>query len=165
MKFIEAKSVSYGGTRPLKNVKFIVIHYTSNKCDTAENNGKYFATGNKESAGAHIFIGQDGDKVKSVPLKRIAWSVGGSKYPGTKGGKYHGICTNANSVSIELCDNATKDPSQNQIMAVREAIKYIRKYCPNAKTVIRHYDVTGKLCPIRMVDELKWEKFLHSIGE
>jgi N-acetylmuramoyl-L-alanine amidase CwlA len=72
---------------------------------------------------------------------------------------------NANSVSIELCDNLNKDPSSAQIKAVKKCIKYIRKYCPNATKVIRHFDVTGKHCPARMMDDKVWKKFLHDIGE
>ena len=32
-----------------------------------------------------------------------AWSVGGNKYPGTKGGSVYGKCTNYNSINIEMC--------------------------------------------------------------
>lgn len=163
MKTIKANSISYGNKRKLSSIKYIVIHYTANKGDTAENEGNYFKYVNTRQAGAHFFVGQDGEIVRSVPLKRIAWAVGGSKYPGTKGGKYYGKCTNANSVSIELCDNLTKDPSEKQIAAVKETIAYIRKYCPNAKTIIRHYEVTGKLCPGRMVEEKKWTWFYGKI--
>ena len=38
-------------------------------------------------------------------------------------------------------------------------IKYIRKYCPNATSVIRHFDVTGKPCPKSMMTEEAWNKF------
>lgn len=41
MKTIKAKSISYGGTRPHSSIKYIVIHYTGNKGDTAENNGNF----------------------------------------------------------------------------------------------------------------------------
>ena len=40
---IQAKSVSYGGTRSLSTPKYIVIHYTGNDGDTAQGNGNYFA--------------------------------------------------------------------------------------------------------------------------
>lgn len=166
---IPAKPISYSPTkRNLNNIKFIVIHYTAGNGDTAENEGRYFASGNTRSAGAHFFVGQDGTIVKSVNLSNAAWSVGGKKYADcahTGGGKFYGNCTNINSVSIELCDNLYKDPSKKQIAAVKKLIKNIRKSCPNAKTVIRHFDVTGKSCPARMVDAEKWRKFLSDIGE
>lgn len=161
------KSNYYAGRkRKYSDVKFIVIHYTGNNNDKAVSNGRYFAAPNRK-ASAHFFIGQDGTIVKSVNLPRIAWSVGGSKYANCKdtgGGKYYGICTNNNSVSIELCDNKILDPSEEQIRAIVECVEYIRKKCKNANYIIRHFDVTGKPCPARMTDETaekreRWLKF------
>lgn len=166
IKSIPAKAISYGGKRTLDSVQYIVIHYTANKGDTAENNGRYFANVNKVKAGAHFFVDQQGNVVKSVNISRVAWAVGGSRYPNyqkTGGAKYYGACTNSNSISIELCDNATKDPSRAQIEAVGALVKYIQKRCKNATTVIRHFDVTGKNCPARMTDNKKWKAFKGAI--
>lgn len=165
---IPANKNAYGRTRNYTDVKYIVIHYTAGNGDTAQNCGLFFKNGNKRAAGAHFFIGQDGEVVKSVNINRVAWSVGGNLYNDVKktgGGKYYKIVTNTNSVSIELCDNLEKDPSKKQIEAVKELIKYIREKCPNAKTVVRHFDVTGKYCPARMMEDKKWKAFLKKIGE
>ncbi len=157
-----AKSISYGNKRKKSTVKYIVIHYTGNKGDTASANANYFATSNNRLAGAHFFVDKKGEIWRSIPMNRIAWAVGGAKYPGTSGGKYYGKCTNANSVSIELCD-LTDDPSKKQMTACHKLIKYIQKHCKNAKTIIRHWDVTGKACPASMTGtkNSRWEK-LHS---
>lgn len=163
MKYIKAKQISYSKVkRSRDNVLFIVIHYTGVNSDSAEAEARYFTNGNTREAGAHFFIGQDGKIIKSVPLDHAAWSVGGKKYSdcsSTGGGKYYGICTNSNSVSIELCDNRQRDPSEKQTKAVIKCIKYIRKYCKNAQYVIRHFDVNGKHCPARMMDSKKWSTF------
>lgn len=168
----QARSCSYGDKRSHSDVKAIVIHYTGNNGDTARGNANYFATSNTRSAGAHFFVDRDGVIYRSIPMDRIAWAVGGSKYPDcakTGGGKYYGIYRNANTVSIELCDIASKDPSPKQIKATKWLISYIRKHCPNAKKVIRHFDVTGKDCPSRMcgnkAGEKRWNAFLLDIGE
>lgn len=155
---ILAKSISYSNQVRDKAavVEYIVIHNTGNIGDNAYNNGIYFRDRNTRQAGAHFFVDRGGAIIKSIPMNRTAWAVGGDKYTGTKGAKYFGKCTNYNSVSIELCDIVDKDPSPVQIAAVNELIKYIQKYCPKAKTVIRHYDVTGKNCPARFVDTKKW---------
>lgn len=165
MKYIKANNNAYGGKRSRSDIRFIIIHYTGVDGDTALNEANAFKNWNKRKAGAHFFVDQNGNIVKSVALNLIAWSVGGQKYKYSKGGTMHGIITNANSVSIELCDNYHRDPSKKQIEAVKKCIKYIRRYCPNAKTVYRHYDVTGKECPARMVDSKKWESFKSAIGE
>lgn len=163
---IKAKSISYGAKRDKNNVKYIVIHYTLGNGDTAVNCGNYFALVNNRHAGAHFFVDQKGNIVKSIDMNRIAWAVGGSKYTDcakTGGGTLYGKCTNANSVSIELCDNLKKDPSEAQIKAVKELVVYIRKNCPNAKRIVRHFDVTGKYCPKRMMDKKKWNTFRGKI--
>ena len=163
MKYIKAKPVSYGSKRDKKNVTFIVIHYTGVKKDTAVGEASYFAHGNNRSAGAHFFVDRTGTVVKSIPMNLTAWSVGGKKYPNTKGGKFYGLCRNSNSVSIELCDIVDRLPSDKQIKATKNLVKYIKKECPNVKYIIRHYDVTGKACPASMLGAATWEDFKKKI--
>lgn len=155
-----AKSISFGNKRDLSDVKYIVIHYTGNKGDTAKNNADYFATSNTRQAGAHFFVDKQGEVWKSISMNRIAFAVGG-KYSLTNGaGTYYGKCTNANSISIELCD-CLEDTSWEQMKATRQLVKYIQGKCPNAKTIIRHWDVNGKQCPAPMTgkNNKKWKRF------
>ena len=160
----KARGYSYGGSRSLADIKYMVIHYTGNDGDTAKNNVDYFATGNTRYAGAHFFVDQRGSVWQSVPMDLTAWSVGDRG-----AGPLKNKCRNGNSVSIELCDCATKDPSDEMIKAVKGLLKYIQTKCPNAKHLCRHYDVTHKHCPGRMTDETakgsqRWAKFLKDIG-
>lgn len=157
-----AKPVSYGEKRTLDAVKYIVIHYTGNKGDTARNNADYFATSNSRTAGAHFFVDKKGSVYKSVKMTRTAYAVGGKYSVSGGAGAYYGKCTNANSISIELCD-CRKDTNWEQLKAVRQLVKYIWEKCPNAKTVIRHWDVNGKECPAPMSgkENKKWKRF-HS---
>lgn len=158
-----AKNISYGAKRNRYHVFYIVIHYTGNKGDTAKNNATYFATSNTRQAGAHFFVDKQGEVWKSINMDRIAYAVGGDQRTGTKGeAAYYGKCTNANSVSIELCDCLT-GTNWTQMVAVRKLVQYIQKKCPNAKTIIRHWDVNGKKCPGPMTgaNNSKW-KHLHN---
>lgn len=161
----QAKKVSYGGTRSLASVKYIVIHYTGNKGDTAKNNVDYFATGNTRQAGAHFFVDQKGTVWQSIDMKHTAWSVGGFFTTANGAGSYYKKCTNGNSVSIEMCDCASKDPSAAMTEAVKTLVRYIQNACPNAKTIIRHWDVNGKSCPARMTGKsnAKWTAFKKAI--
>lgn len=165
----QAKQISYSKTRrSLSAIKYNVIHYSGNNGDTAKNNADYFATGNTRAAGAHYFVDRQGEIAQSVSMYYPAWSVGGDHRIGKPGeAAYYKECTNANSVSIELCDCATKDPSDAQIEATKRLIKAIQAKCPNAKTIIRHYDVNGKLCPARMCgsaeNDRRWNEFLKKI--
>lgn len=166
--FVQAKKLSYSGTRSYSNIYYIIIHYTGINNDTAENEAKFFATGNTRSAGAHFFVGQNGHIVQSVKMMHTANSVPRKRQGYSGGGWFLGKCTSANSISIELCDNLSRDPSAAQIEAVRQLIAYIQSICQNAKSIVRHYDVTGKLCPARMTDVCaadakKWAVFLAAI--
>lgn len=160
-----AKSISYGNKRPLSNIKYIVIHYTGNKGDTTQNNLDYFANGNTRQAGAHFFVDKKGNVGKSIPMSRTAWAVGGDHRSGRKGeAAYFGKCTNTNSVSIELCDMCSKT-NWEQMYATRKLVKYIQSKCPNAKTIIRHWDVNGKDCPAPFTGSgnEKWTEFKRFI--
>ena len=160
-----AKSISYGNKRPLSNIKYIVIHYTGNKGDTAQNNLDYFANVNEKETGAHFFVDKKGKVGKSIAMNRTAWAVGRDYRSGRKGeATYFGKCTNANSVSIELCDMRSKT-NWEQMYATRKLVKYIQSKCPNAKTIIRHWDVNGKDCPAPFTGSgnEKWTEFKRFI--
>ena len=165
-----ANKANYGPKRALGNIKFIAIHYSANDGDSDEGNGNYFAN-NTVYASAHYFV--DGDSItQSVPDDYIAYSVGGKKYSDcnkTGGGKLYGQCTNANSISIELCDevrNGKSDFSSATIENVVELIKILmKKYSIPIERVIRHFDVNGKPCPLPFVDNAKWTEFKNIIIE
>lgn len=152
---IPATSYCHGGKRALSSIKYIVLHYTAVNGDTAKNEASYFGRNYSRYAGAHFFVDQNGYIAQSIEMNVTAWSVGGSKYYKTNPA-YYGKCTNFNSVSIEMCDQVKKDAGAKQIEAVKWLISYIQKSCPNAKTIIRHYDVNGKPCPGRYLDTNKW---------
>jgi N-acetylmuramoyl-L-alanine amidase CwlA len=169
-----ANKSNFGAKRSLSKIKYIAIHFTSNDGDTDENNGKYFAN-NSVGASAHYFVDDD-SVTQSVPDDYVAWSVGGSKYANCKttgGGKYHGKCTNTNSISIELCDdvkNGVVYPSAQTIANAVELTKAkMKEYGIPAENVIRHFDVTGKSCPAYWCGtaekDAKWQsEFKNKLG-
>ena len=162
IKIKTANRNNYGGKRNIADIKYIVIHYTANDGDTDEGNGNYFAN-NIVGASAHYFVDDD-SITRSVPDDYIAWAVGGSKYKYTKGGTFYGKCTNANSISIELCDtkkNGVYDFTEATIKNAADLVKLLmKKYNVPVERVIRHYDVTGKVCPKPFVDDEKaWKEF------
>ena len=161
MYYRKAKAISYDVKKrdKAKDVKFLAIHNTGNNGDSSKNNVDYYAYWNEREAGAHFYVDQEGFIGRSIPMDLTAWSVGDSGK-----GNLKGIVTNYNSISIELCDIVTKDPSDKMVKSVRELIAFIQKYCPEATTLVRHYDVTTKNCPARMMDNDKWGDFLNKIG-
>lgn len=137
-----ANSKNYGGSRDTSTVRYLVIHYTANDGDSDQNNGLYFKN-NYVGASAHYFV--DSDSVtQSVPDNYVAWHCGANTYK-------HPSCRNSNSIGIELCDdrkNGVIYPTNETIANALELVEYLmNKYSIPKENVIRHYDVTGKLCP------------------
>lgn len=151
MKTNIAHRYNYGLKRSTSKIKYIVIHYTANNGDSDEANAKYFKS--LRYVSAHYFVDDD-SVTQSVPDNYVAYSVGDSRYSNYKttgGAKYYGKCTNANSISIEICD-CVKDgkiyPNQATINnAIELTKKLMKKYNIPKEHVIRHFDVSGKGCP------------------
>lgn len=160
-----AHKSNYGGTRSTKDIDYIVLHYTGNSGDTALNNCKYFQ-GASRNASAHYFV--DGGKYiyKSVPVSNVAWSVGGCYSTSGSAGNYYKKCTNANSLSVEMCNGTGSVPEKVQKQTV-ELVKFLmKKYGVPASRVIRHWDVNGKTCPAPWVgaENTGWKAFKRDIG-
>lgn len=129
-------------------VKYLVIHYVG-EVSSARNNCIYFAGGNRQ-ASAHFFVDNLGIW-QSVEESRSAWHCGGG-LQGSGGHTLHRICTNSNSLGIEMC--LKKDAKgrlyvdKATMQNTAELVQYLmKKYRINPVNVVRHYDVTGKLCP------------------
>lgn len=144
-----------------RGILYIVIHYTAgvtSKKGSARNTAAYFAS--KNAGGTADFIVDDAEIVQynPDPSKHACWAVGGSKY-NNKGGKLYGVATNKNCISIEICSNnklrkiTTPNDcnwyfTEKALANAKKLTKYLMaKYDIPASRVIRHYDVTGKLCP------------------
>ncbi len=145
-----------------QSIKYIVIHYTANDGDTAKNNVDYYA---RESikASAHYFVDEN-EIWQSVKEGDTAYHCGANVYK-------HKECRNSNSIGIELCSRQYKDGRyyikpetvKNAVNLVKELMA---KYNISAESVIRHYDVTGKICPAPMVnDEKQWSEFKFMLNE
>ena len=164
IKTVLANRQNYGNARTLDKIKYIVVHYTSNDGDTAEGNASYFKN-NVVQSSAHYFVDDD-SIVQTVPDNYVAWAVGGSKWRDcatTGGGKMHGIITNTNSISVEMCDT-TKDgsvmASETTMRNTSELVKSLmKKYNVDIDHVYRHFDVNGKWCPKFLMTPQSWSDF------
>jgi N-acetylmuramoyl-L-alanine amidase CwlA len=142
---------NYGGFRA-QSVRYIVIHFTAGKNDTAKNNGTYFA---REAVGAsaHFFVDET-TVVNSVPEDRVAYHCGGYTY-------YHPECRNGNSIGVEICtkwENGQYAFAPETVANAQELVRELmEKYDVPIENVIRHYDVTEKNCPAPFVGAGKGE--------
>ena len=146
--------------RKERDIKYIVIHYTGNDGDTARNNLDYFHE-NVVKASAHFFVDEK-EICCSVPWYNIAWHCG------TKNGYKHEECRNKNSIGIEICSRKNKNGEYYfDTQAVRVAAEFtaqqIKNYGIPLGNVLRHYDVTGKLCPRPFIDETTWNDFKNLV--
>ncbi|MBQ9967646.1 MAG: N-acetylmuramoyl-L-alanine amidase [Oscillospiraceae bacterium] len=154
---IPCKRENYGGLRQ-GPVEYLVVHYTGAPGDTARNNGLYFAR-EQVGASAHYFVDEK-EVVASVPETCTAWHCGGAHYR-------HPYCRNGNSIGIEICTKGAPGAYRLDPLAVERAQALIRalmaKYQITPDRVLRHYDVTGKLCPQPLVEEDAWARFKEEI--
>lgn len=156
----------------IDRIKYIVIHYVGGTGDAAAN-CKYYAS-QYVGASAHYYVGFNGSVYQSVEDKNVAWHCG------TKSGYKHPDCRNSNSIGIELCVNLKPNFPNTadskgwyfKDATVKTAIELTKelmaKYGVTPDRVIRHYDVTGKICPNPYVydnTEHKWADFKKAITE
>lgn len=142
--------------------KYIVLHYTGNRTDTARANASYFRSVNR-GASAHYFV--DASSVyEVVSPSNTAWAVG-RKYGNAP---YWGKCTNSNSISIEMCSTGGKISDATFANAVSLTKSLMRRYGISAANVIRHWDVCAKRCPGWTGwipnNEALWKKFKTQLG-
>lgn len=158
--FVPADSSNYYSGRGGNSIKYIVMHYTANDGDTDEGNAHYFQ-GAGRRASAHYFVDED-SVTQSVRDNDAAWHCGGalesSHHP------LRGICMNRNSLGVEMCSDIVGGKytiTPQTVDRAVELVKYlVAKYGIDVDHVVRHYDVTGKLCPEPWVrDESLWRKF------
>lgn len=166
-KILFANRRNYGSKRSTRVIKFLVYHYTANDGDTDEANAKYFHN-NIVKASAHRFVDDDSVTI-SVPDNYVAYHCGGG-LQGREGHKFYKICTNTNSIGIEMCDTIRNGKHEVSVKTRANAIalgkEIVKKYGIKKENVIRHYDVTGKNCPAYFVkDEEAWKKFRDEIFE
>ena len=156
MKFIACNTDNYrvGRTQP---VRYIVMHYTANNGDTAKNNCDYYHRVGGLQASAHYFVDEHG-AMQSVHEDDTAWHCGARAY-------WHPECRNDNSIGIEMCSRKRADGSyyikpETVANAAALAKDIMQRYGIDTDHVLRHYDVTGKRCPMPWVDDpAQWTAF------
>ena len=164
--FVPADPSNYCSGRGGNSIKYIVMHYTANDGDTDEGNAHYFQ-GAGRRASAHYFVDED-SVTQSVRDNDAAWHCGGalesSHHP------LRGICMNRNSLGVEMCSDIVGGKytiTPQTVDRAVELVKYLMaKYGIDVDHVVRHYDVTGKLCPEPWVRNPQlWQKFKDMLTE
>ena len=162
INFKEAHTTNFKKGRADK-IKYIVVHYTANNGDTAKNNADYYRNTKNLKASAHYFVDKN-NIWQSVKEEDTAYHSGATRYK-------HFECRNSNSIGVEMCslkDNSGRyyilpEIIKNTAKLIKDIMK---RYGIPFENILRHYDVTGKICPAPMVeDESTWYDFKNMLKE
>ena len=142
---------------PLEKINGVVIHYVGNPGTTAHANRNYFqslSSGLENTyASSHFIVGLDGEVIQCVPLTEVA---------------YASNTRNEDTVSIEVChpDETGQFSPVTYARTVELTAWLCREFRLDPETdVIRHYDVTGKICPKYYVDNPEaWDDFRADVA-
>lgn len=140
-KFLTKNPYSRPGLK-LEKVTKIALHYVGNPKSTALNNRNYFENlkdTHITHVSSHFIVGLQGEVIQCIPLDE--WSY----------------CTNqANgySISIETChpDATGKFNAKTEKSLAELTAFLLKKFDLTVSDIIRHYDVTGKICPKHYVE-------------
>lgn len=133
----------------LKSISNLVIHYVANPGSSAEANRNYFENQGKvgNQVSAQYIVGLNGEIVQCIPDDEVAFHAGNKNM-------------NRTSIGIEVCHpDSTGKFTETTIKALSELVSLLmKKYNISIEKVIRHYDVTGKQCPLYYVDNNRWNE-------
>jgi N-acetylmuramoyl-L-alanine amidase len=134
----------------LTDFQGVAIHYVGNPGSSAAQNRAYF--GNKDcEVNAHFVVGLEGEIIQCLPLEEKSSATSQR---------------NTDTVSIEVChpDETGEFDPRSYAAAVALTAWLCRNGDLDADLVIRHYDVTGKLCPLYYVEHPDaWARFLRDV--
>lgn len=154
VQLLDVNAYSRPGIRT-EQITGIVIHYTANPGSTAQENRDYFnglQYSHETEASSNFVIGLDGEIIQCVPTWEVAYASNER---------------NIDTVSIECChpdeSGAFTDATYRSL--VRLTAWLCEKFGLTQDDVIRHYDVTGKICPKYFVEhEDAWAEFRENVG-
>ena len=147
--------------KPNRPILYLAIHYTAGSRSTAGSARAVHKVFTSRSASADFAV--DDKEIlqfNADPKNYYCWAVGDKRNPGTGGASLNGKALNSNTISIEMCSSLdsgttaavpnhsgwhiTEATFQNTVRLARHLMK---KYNIPLSRVVRHYDITGKLCP------------------
>lgn len=146
---------------PNRFIKYIAIHYTAGSSSKPGSALKVKNVFESRKASTDFVV--DDEKIVQLnpDLKNYyCWAVGDQKNMFSKGGSLYGRAINKNTISIEICSNlkygtSASVPNHEGWYFTGEALKNVaelckilmKKYDIPFENVVRHYDISGKMCP------------------
>ena len=135
---------------PLDGINNIVVHYVGNPQTTAQQNRDYYNHQDSDVC-SHFVVGIDGEIIMCVPLVERS-SASNDR--------------NHDTISIEVChpDESGKFTDESYASLIKLVDWLMDTFDMKPDDVIRHYDVTGKECPLYYVKNPDaWEQFKRDL--
>lgn len=136
----------------LSDINNIVIHYVGNPGSSAQNNRDYF---NKSSTdvSSHFIIGLEGEIIQCLPLYEKSAASNNRNF---------------DTISIEVChpDQSGKFNNATYNSLLKLSAFLCNKLGLDENDIIRHYDITKKICPKYYVEHpTEWKNFKTDVKE
>lgn len=155
-KFMKINKYGRPGTKRRKTTK-IAWHFTGQHDVSAKNTVSYFSNvvangyrvnGRYIYASSHLVMGLEGEIYHIIPFNEIAYTTNSA---------------NAYSVGVECATTGSDDhyTDKEYVSMIKTGAWLAKLYgLDPRKDFIRHYDVTGKICPRYFVNhKSQWEQF------
>lgn len=162
--------------KKLIDIRGIAMHWTGNPNASAMFHAKYFADLAKQNpnddipdryASAHYFVGVEGEIVQLIPDDEMAYHVGAKEYKEPVLNHFNTTYPNNCLIGVELChtDWSGKFTESTFDKALHLVSYLLEKYDLVTADIVRHYDVTGKICPKWWVEnEDNYNLFLGEVS-
>lgn len=140
----------------LNKVNGIVIHYTGNPGSSAQGNRDYFESlkdTKTTKASSHFIVGLEGEIIQCVPTAEIAYASNNR---------------NKDTISIEVChpDDSGVFTDKTYASLIHLTAWLCNRAGLGSEDLIRHYDVTGKICPKYYVEhEDAWVQLKEDVKQ
>ena len=132
----------------METITAVVIHYVGNPGTEGISNRNFFESlkdNHENSVSSHFVIGLRGEIIQCVPLDEVAYANRGRNF---------------DTISIECC-HPDEEGQFNEVTyeaLVQLAAYLLNTYDLGEDALLRHYEVTGKICPRYYVDHPEaWE--------
>lgn len=139
-----------------RTIKYIVIHETDNfkaGADAKAHNDFLLSQANTQELSWHYTV-DDHEIYHNLPDDEAAYHA--SDHLKQDGG-------NLNGIGIELCVNEDGDYEKTLENGVQLVAKLLHEYNLSVEDVKKHQDFSGKICPARLIENKRWDEFLHRV--
>lgn len=136
----------------LEAVKDIAVHYVANPGTSAKANRNYFDSEDSETS-AHFIVGLEGEIIQCVPLDEKSSATNER---------------NRDTISVEVChpDTSGEFTPVTRKALIRLLVWLCKEYELSEENLIRHYDVTGKMCPLYYVEHPEaWDELKRDVKD